>query len=341
MMMDSHSYSRPVTAIVPTGSGAIGFHRQLANLLTGYEVLSYSPSLELTPWRLRRFRPKNLDLIHAAPDHAIWVTPPGNPLVATFLNYVLDPEMRAHSTLAQRLHYMTDLRLFTRRAMRRAAAVTAVSHATAQLVRDDLGYNGVIHVIPNSVDSTRFCPVDAATNPNPRRVLFCATPSRRKGFHWLDAIAKGIGDIAELACATGGRAAPAGDHSHLKQLGAIRPDALPELYRSASVFVLPSVREGMSLAQLEAMATGLPVVAWRVPSSMELLGDVQSDLLAELGDVDGFIERVRWLLCNPDRASEVGARNRRMVISSHQPSAMAGTYSSLFTKVSNAAELDD
>ena len=333
--VDPHSPS--VTAIVPTGSGAIGFHRQLATLLSNYDVVSYSPKLELTPWRLRRYRPGNRNLIHASPDHAVWVTPPGSLLVASFLNYVLDPEMRAHSTLAQRVHYRTDLRLFTRRAMKRAAAVTAVSHATAQLARDDLGYDGPILVIPNSVDTNRFCPGDGAPHSGSRRVLFCATPSRRKGFHWLDAIAKGIVDIAELACATGNRVTPVGDHSQLKQLGAISPNSLPELYRSANVFILPSVREGMSLAQLEAMATGLPVVAWRVPSSMELLGDIQSDMLAELGDVDGFVERVRWLLCNPDRALEMGARNREFVIRSHQPAAMAKAYSSLFAEVAYAS----
>ena len=166
-------------------------------------------------------------------------------------------------------------------------------------------------------------------------MLFCATPSRRKGFHWLNAIAKGISDLAELACATGSRVTPAGDHDCLNLLGAVSPDALPELYRSASVFVLPSVREGMSLAQLEAMATGLPVVAWRVPSSVELLGDMQLDFLPELGDIDGFIERVRHLLRNPELALKLGTRNRNLMLSSHQPSAMAAAYSALFEQYSS------
>jgi len=98
--------------------------------------------------------------------------------------------------------------------------------------------------------------------------------------------------------------------------------------------VLPSIREGMSLAQLEAMASGLPVVAWRVPSSIELLGDIQNEFLADLGDVDGFIERVRWLLCNPERSRQIGARNRALMVSSHQPATMAEAYSKIFSEVS-------
>jgi len=323
-----------ITAVVPTGSGALVFHRQLADLLRGYDVLDYPPAWERTPWNLTRLRARAGRIVHMSPDHAAFATPSGSALVATFLNYVLDAGMRAHSSLAQRMHYLTDLRLFTRLGLRRATVVTAVSHATAQIVRDDLNYSGTIHVIPNSVDSGRFHPADESRPSRHRRVLFCATPSRRKGFHWLDAIAEGVSDLAELACATGSRVSLEGTGGRLVLLGAIQPENLPKLYRSADVFVLPSIREGMSLAQLEAMASGLPVVAWRVPSSIELLGDIQSEFLADLGDVDGFIERVRWLLCNPERSRQIGARNRALMVSSHQPATMAEAYSKIFSEVS-------
>jgi glycosyltransferase involved in cell wall biosynthesis len=250
--------------------------------------------------------------------------------VATFHNYVLDPGMRAHGTLLQRLHYATDLRLFTRRSLARATAVTAVSRATADLVRDDLGYAGTLHVIPNSVDGDRFSPATSKNERRRARVLFCGTPSRRKGFHWLDAVAAGIGDVADLVCATGGRDAPQGETRHLTLLGAVRPEAMPDLYRSVDAFVLPSVREGMSLALLEAMASGLPVVAWRVPSAVELLGEDEGGLLATLGDVDGLVERLRWLLGRRDKAAAMGARNRAHAVARHSPRLMADRYASLF-----------
>jgi glycosyltransferase involved in cell wall biosynthesis len=46
----------------------------------------------------------------------------------------------------------------------------------------------------------------------------------------------------------------------LRFTGRVPRESLPDLYRRASVFVLPSEREGMPNAQLEAMASGLPVV---------------------------------------------------------------------------------
>ena len=109
-----------ITSLVPTGSGAVRFHHELAALLPRYDVVTYSPSLERTPWRLRRLRPRNADVVHTSPDHAIWVAPPNTPLIASFLTTSLTRRC-GHSTFVQRLHYRTDLRLFTRLAVRRTA----------------------------------------------------------------------------------------------------------------------------------------------------------------------------------------------------------------------------
>jgi len=43
--------------------------------------------------------------------------------------------------------------------------------------------------------------------------------------------------------------------------GELKGDALDNMYKSASVFVLPSIEEGMALVQAEALASGLPIIA--------------------------------------------------------------------------------
>lgn len=53
----------------------------------------------------------------------------------------------------------------------------------------------------------------------------------------------------------------------------IAPDQLPDLYRGASVFVQTSHEEGLGLASIEAMATGLPVVATKSAGSREVVVD--------------------------------------------------------------------
>jgi glycosyltransferase involved in cell wall biosynthesis len=45
-----------------------------------------------------------------------------------------------------------------------------------------------------------------------------------------------------------------------RRLGALSQPQLADVYRSASVFVLPSIEEGMALSVLEALASGLPVI---------------------------------------------------------------------------------
>jgi glycosyltransferase involved in cell wall biosynthesis len=56
---------------------------------------------------------------------------------------------------------------------------------------------------------------------------------------------------------------------HGKKIG----EDLIELYKSADVFVLPSLKEGISLSMLEALAAGLPVVASDSPEIRHILGE--------------------------------------------------------------------
>lgn len=58
-------------------------------------------------------------------------------------------------------------------------------------------------------------------------------------------------------------------------------DDIPEIYRQLSIFVLPSLGEGISNTILEAMASGLPVIATRVGGNPELVVDGETGFLVE------------------------------------------------------------
>ncbi|MCG2796496.1 MAG: glycosyltransferase [Actinomycetia bacterium] len=77
-------------------------------------------------------------------------------------------------------------------------------------------------------------------------------------------------------------------------LGYIPRDELDCVLFSSSVFVLPSYEEGFGISLLEAMAHGLPAVAYYLPNYQEIFGQVLTTVPA--GDTDGFASRVLELI---------------------------------------------
>ncbi|MHC1729256.1 MAG: glycosyltransferase family 4 protein [Syntrophobacteraceae bacterium] len=71
---------------------------------------------------------------------------------------------------------------------------------------------------------------------------------------------------------------------HVRFLGAVSNDRIPGLLSEADVMVFPSSAESTSLAALEAMAAGVPVVASAVGAYPELVGDNERGTLVELFD---------------------------------------------------------
>jgi len=283
---------------MPTGSGAILVHRTLEERLPEYRIVPYQPSLTYFPPLLRWNLPKPAaDVIHTTPDYALFFKRAGIPLVSTFHNFVIDSFMRPYSTVPQRMHYATDLRYFLQKAVKLSARLTAVSQFTADLVMQELRCDQPIEVIPNGVDTDTFYPRIDASSKQKIRVLFSGNPSRRKGAHWLPEIARRLGDSVKIVCASGLRGgwtqklADAG----IENLGRVAYESMPDLYRSVDALILPTVREGDSLAVLEAMSSGLPVVASACSSLPERIEHGKGGYLCDIGDIDGFVKAIQNL----------------------------------------------
>lgn len=89
---------------------------------------------------------------------------------------------------------------------------------------------------------------------------------------------------------------------------------IEKYYRAADVFVLPSIQEGLPNALLEAMTTGLPCVASRLPGITDVVIDHGvNGLLVPPGDAIALEGALRFLLQNPTRAQELGRRARGTV----------------------------
>lgn len=133
-----------------------------------------------------------------------------------------------------------------------------------------------IQVISNGVDTAKFYP---AKKPVKQPIILCTSRfGQRKGVEYL---IRALTDIprAQLWLAGGGLLEPKLKQlvktlrlfRRVKFLGLVPHSQLPVLYRKAKVFVLPSLSESQSNSLLEALATGLPVIATDVGGNSELV----------------------------------------------------------------------
>jgi glycosyltransferase involved in cell wall biosynthesis len=86
-------------------------------------------------------------------------------------------------------------------------------------------------------------------------------------------------------------------------------------FRAADIYVLPSVREGLSISLLEAMSTGLACVASRLPGSTDaVIEDGVNGLLVAPDDEEGFGRAIGSLLADRAKASRLGAAARQTIL---------------------------
>jgi len=88
---------------------------------------------------------------------------------------------------------------------------------------------------------------------------------------------------------------------------------VPELLRAMDIFVLPSLGEGISNTVLEAMASGLPVVATAVGGNIELVEEGFNGRLVPVGDHQALSNAIATLLMNDNERTRQGNNTRQRV----------------------------
>lgn len=110
-------------------------------------------------------------------------------------------------------------------------------------------------------------------------------------------------------------------------------DNVDELLAAADLFVLPSWEEGMSLALLEAMAAGLPVIACDIPGNRDLVSDGRTGLLTPVRDPARLSPAIDRLLNAPSLRVRLGEAARGVAISRFSLPHMADLHLELFERV--------
>jgi glycosyltransferase involved in cell wall biosynthesis len=94
-------------------------------------------------------------------------------------------------------------------------------------------------------------------------------------------------------------------------LGNVPNDAMPLLYRSSDVCVLPSLLEATSITGLEAMASGLPIIGSETGGIPEIVVDGETGLLTETGSAAGLAGKLVYYLRNRGETLRMGIAARK------------------------------
>jgi glycosyltransferase involved in cell wall biosynthesis len=206
----------------------------------------------------------------------------------------------------------------------RCTLTTAPTSTALDLLRQR-GLRVPSTVISNGVDLRRFSPGPAADRtrrryrPDRGAPLILAvgrlSPEKRLDV-LLEAVSR-LGEGVDVAIAGVG---PEGPSLHalagrldlgrrVRFLGFVPDGDLPDLYRLADIFAIPSAAELQSLTTLEAMASGLPVVAADAYALPELVAHGRSGFLSRLGSAGDLAAHLDKLITDRSLRSSMGAQS--------------------------------
>lgn len=241
--------------------------------------------------------------------------------------------LRISPPIDKRESWKADLRkrLYRYLALKNGTWFIAVSEAVRRQMAEyyRLPLDRIVTVL-NGIDLSSFpepAPSRGVNGSDTNRPLVIGTAARlapMKGLeHLIDAAAvlRQAGIHFEVRIAGGGSLLDALQQQSVRQGVADRVkfvghiDDMSAFYRELDLFVLPSVStEGLPLTVLEAMASGLPVVATDVGGTAEALRDGVDGFVIPPGDVPALVDAIRRLESDPELRKRMGASGRDRVV---------------------------
>jgi glycosyltransferase involved in cell wall biosynthesis len=194
-------------------------------------------------------------------------------------------------------------------AFRRAVACVAWSNWVKQSFIEDYGCREQdVMVIPPGVDLDDFAPGDRS-HAAPRLLFVGGDFQRKGGDLLLEVFQKRLQGRAALHVVTGADVPAIPGVTVHKNLAANSPE-LRKLYATCDVFVLPTRADCYSLVCIEALASGLPVVATRVGGIPEIVREGETGHLIDPDDPAALGDALEDLIADRSRLQAMGARCR-------------------------------
>jgi glycosyltransferase involved in cell wall biosynthesis len=105
---------------------------------------------------------------------------------------------------------------------------------------------------------------------------------------------------------------------------------VPAILSASDAFVLPSLWEGLPMALIEAMASGLPVIATQVSGSQQVVEQDHSGILVPPGEVLPLCQAIEYLLTDPEQARQLGKSARQRIEEAYSARRQAEEHLNLY-----------
>lgn len=218
-----------------------------------------------------------------------------------------------------------------------AESITTPTRRAADFLEKNTGLTGVIP-ISCGIDADMYTP--SFTTRTENRILFVG---RVTGEKHIDVLIRALGRLpqhldAKLTIVGGGDqkrnlevlAEQLGLADRVTFAGYVTEEELRTSYTRATVFAMPSIAELQSIATMEAMASGLPVVAADAMALPHLVHDGENGFLFAPGDIDELAKRLTDVLeATPERLGALKNESLRL-IQAHDINRTLSTFESLY-----------
>jgi glycosyltransferase involved in cell wall biosynthesis len=201
--------------------------------------------------------------------------------------------------------------------------------------------------IPNGVDLERYSPALPEQKKKMRASLDLPLESRigifvarlipeKRPQHLLDIWASVRAQFPDTLLMLIG-SGPEAENLQAMQVEGVRftgqVENVQSYFQAADFFVLPSAREGLSNALLEAQASGIPVIATSIGAAPELIEDGISGLLVDVDDVKALREAVLRLLGDEELRTRLSVNGRKRVLAQYSLQSTADQLVDLYREL--------
>lgn len=181
-----------------------------------------------------------------------------------------------------------------------------------------------IGIIYNGIDVVHFCP-KSELRPEKRFIITTGASrvTHRKGLNYLvEAVSKLASQYPNILLKIMGEGNARKDlevlveglniKNQVEFLGRIPREETAPYYQESSLFVLPSLNEGMSNALLEALGTGLPILATDTGGSKELVHEGKNGFIIKMKDGADIAEKIKKFLDKEASVDAMGEESRKI-----------------------------